>query len=110
MKLVLEPGGHAEVAAAATQCPEQVGVGRIVGGQQLAVSRDDLDGQQVVDGQAVLAHGVADAAAQRQAGYANRAGIAEADQQLALPRRLRNLERGQAGARPDRLIGFAEFE
>ncbi len=49
--------------------------------QQLAVGGDDVGGEQVVDRQAVLAHEVADAAAEREAADADRAGVAEADRE-----------------------------
>jgi hypothetical protein len=54
--LVLEGRRDAEVAAAAAQGPEQVLVVLGAGHHDLAVGGDDLDGQQVVDGEAVLAH------------------------------------------------------
>jgi hypothetical protein len=46
---------HAEVAAAAAQPPEQVGVLVLAGRHELAVGGDDIRRQQVVAGQAVLA-------------------------------------------------------
>src|SRR5262249_21533423 len=64
----LERGDHAEVAAAASQCPEQVGVfvlGRL---QPLAVGRDDVDGEEIVDREAVLSHQPADATAEGEPG------------------------------------------
>src|SRR5262249_10512737 len=60
----LERGDHAEVAAAASQRPEQIGV-RILGRpQQLAGGRHDVDGEEVVYREAVLAHQPADATAE----------------------------------------------
>ena len=44
---------------------------------ELAVGGDDLRGEQVVDGQAVLAHEEADAAAERDPADPDRAGVAE---------------------------------
>ena len=67
VSLVLETGGDAEVAAAAAQGPEQVRVVLGAGHDDLAVGGDDLDRQQVVDGEAVLAHQPAFPAAQGQA-------------------------------------------
>jgi hypothetical protein len=78
---VLEAGGHPEVAAAAADRPEQVGVVLVVGPQQPAVGGDEVGGQQVVDGQAVLADQVADAAAKGDAADADRAGVAEPGRQ-----------------------------
>ena len=50
-----EPGGDAEVAAAAADRPEQVGVGLGVGADELAVGGHDVGREQVVDRQAVRA-------------------------------------------------------
>ena len=63
----LELGDDPEVAAAATEAPEEVRV--LVGGRlhELAVCGDDVDPAQLVDRQAVLAHDPADPAAERQA-------------------------------------------
>ena len=65
-----ERGDDAEVAAAAAQRPEQVGV--FVGGRpdDAALGGDHLGGQQVVDGEPVLAHEKADAATEREPGDA----------------------------------------
>src|SRR6266568_2869994 len=64
--LVLEGGRDAEVAAAAAQCPEQVLVLSGVCSDDPPVGGDDLHGQQVVDGEAVLAHQPAFSAAEGQ--------------------------------------------
>ena len=65
-----EAGDDAEVAAATPQRPEQVGM-RVRGDlDYLAAGQDELQGDEVVAGQAVLAGEPADAAAQRQAGHA----------------------------------------
>ena len=70
MEPELEGGGHAEVAAAAPQRPEQVRVLVRGGAHDLAVRGHQLDRQQVVAGQAVLALEPARAAAQGQPGHA----------------------------------------
>jgi hypothetical protein len=64
----LERGDHAEVAAAASQRPEQVRV--LVRGrpQPLAVGRHDIDGEQLVHREAVLAHQPTDATAKGEPG------------------------------------------
>ena len=67
-----------------------------------AVGGHDLGREQVVDGQAVLAHEVADAAAERDPADADRAGVAEADGQAVLAERRGELRRGQAGLGPRR--------
>ncbi len=66
----LERGDHAEVAAAAAQRPEQLGM--LVRGRAhlLALGGHELDGEQVVAGQAVLALEPAGPAAEREAGHA----------------------------------------
>ena len=70
VQLELERGDDPEVAAAAAQRPEQVGV--LVGADPAhrAVSGDDLERDHVVAGQAVLAHQPADAPAERESGDA----------------------------------------
>src|SRR5262249_61891913 len=62
----LERGDHAEVATAASQRPEQVGVLVLGRPQELAVGRNDVDGEEVVDREAVPAHQPADATAESQ--------------------------------------------
>ena len=72
MRAELERRDDAEVAAAAAQRPEQVGVLRLVCRDDAAVGQHDVGRQQVVDRQPVLAGEVADAAAERQAADAGR--------------------------------------
>jgi hypothetical protein len=64
----LERGDHAEVAAATAQCPEQVGV--LVSGRPklITVGGYDIDGEEVVHREAVLAHQPADATAEGEPG------------------------------------------
>ena len=59
---------HAEVAAAAAQPPEQLGVLVVAGADDLARRGDQLRGDQVVAGEPVLGGEVADAAAEGEAG------------------------------------------
>src|SRR6476661_4526193 len=66
MEPVLEGCDDPEVAAAAAQAPEQVGVLALARGQEAAVGGDDVRRDQVVAGKAVLALEPADAAAERQ--------------------------------------------
>ena len=96
----LKPRHDAEVAAAAADRPEEVRVAARRPRGRLAVGGDHLGGEQVVDRQAVLADEEADAAAQRDAADADRAGVAEAGRQPVLRRRRRVLARGQAGLGP----------
>src|SRR5215831_3810049 len=70
MELVLKGGDHAEVTAAAPDAPEEV---RVLAGAdvaELAISGDDIGGNEVVTGQTVPARQPADAAAQGEAGDA----------------------------------------
>ena len=59
-------GGDPEVAAAAAQPPEELRLGLGVDVHPLAVGGHQVDGEQVVHGQAVLAHEVPEPAAERQ--------------------------------------------
>ena len=68
MEAELERGDHAEVAAAASQRPEQVGVLILGRAQQLALGGHDVDGEEVVDREAVLAHQPANATAEGEPG------------------------------------------
>jgi hypothetical protein len=70
VKVELERGDHAEVTAAASQRPEQIGVLVLGRPQQLAVRRHDVNREEVVDRQAVLAHQPADATAEGEPGNA----------------------------------------
>ena len=70
VQAVLERRDDAEVPAAAAHAPEQIRVVVLAGGDELAVRSDEVDGEQVVDRRAVLAHQPADPAAERQAGDA----------------------------------------
>ena len=82
-----EPGDDAEVAAAAAERPEQVGVLVAVGGADLAVGGDDLDLLEVVDRPAEAARQVAEPAAEGQAGDADLGDEAEHGRQPVLLRR-----------------------
>ena len=68
VQAVLERGDDAEVRSGAAHAPEQIGVVVLAGGDELAVRSNEVDGEQVVDRRAVLAHQPADPAAERQAG------------------------------------------
>ena len=97
----LDRGHDAEVAAAAAQRPEQLGV--LVGGRadRLAAGGDQLDGEDVVDGQAVLALEPARAAAEREPGDAGaRDAPADGGEPVLLGGGV-DLAPGQAAARAD---------
>src|SRR5919198_3965782 len=68
VQAVLEPGGDAEVPAASAKRPEEVGM-RVFGDvEHLTVCCHKLDGQEVVDREAVDSVQPAEPAAQREAG------------------------------------------
>ena len=67
MRLEQEARHDAEVAAAAAQRPEEVGVLALAGRDEAAIGQDDVGLEQVVDRQAVLAREVPGAAAEGEA-------------------------------------------
>ena len=102
MEPVPEPRDDAEVAAAAADRPEQVRVRVGVGAHELAVRGHDVGREQVVDREPVLAHEVADAAAEGEAADADGAGVAEADAEPVLRGRDGDLAGRRAGLGPGR--------
>src|SRR5579862_659897 len=64
MKLILHRRDHTEIPAAAAQTPEQVGVLRSAGGEQLPVGRDYVCRDQVVAGEAMLTRQITPSAAE----------------------------------------------
>ena len=86
VQAVREGRRDAEVAAAAAQRPEEVRVGRLGHFAHLAGGVDELDGQQVVGGQAVLGHQPAEAAAERQPGDSGRGDRTAGDGEAVLAR------------------------
>ena len=83
VEAVLERGHHAEVAAAAPQRPEQIRLGLLAAGDQLAVRRHHVGFEQVVDGEAAASRQVAHPAAEREpadaGGRDDPAGTAESE-------------------------------
>jgi hypothetical protein len=77
----VEADRDAEVAAAAAQRPEQVGVLHGVRADQPSVRGDHLRRGQAVDGQPVPADHPADAAAQRQPAHADLIGVSRGQPQ-----------------------------
>ena len=102
MEPVLEPGRDAEVPAAAADRPEEVRIMVGIDDPDLAVGGDQLGGQQVVDGQAVLPSEIADAAAEGDPAEPHRPRIAEAGREPVGAGRLRIRAGGQPGAGPRR--------
>ena len=68
MEAELERSHHAEVAAAASHRPEQVGVLVLGRPEQLAFGGHDVNGEEVVDREAVLAHQPSDTATEGKPG------------------------------------------
>ena len=106
----LQPGGDAEVAAAAADRPEEVRVAGGVGEDDPAVRGDQLGREQVVDREPVLADEEAHSAAQRDAADADRAGVPETGREPVLRGRHRVLARGQTGLRPRRALAVVDGE
>ena len=95
-----EVDDHAEVTAAATKCPEEVGVLALVGADDAPVRGHDRCGEQVVERQAVDADQVADAAAEREPRDARVAeGAARRRQTVPLAHRVEVLPERAAAAR-----------
>src|SRR5215216_7890504 len=76
MKPIFKRGRDAEVATAASNRPEEIGVLRGVHGQKLTAGGDDIGREQTVDRHAVLAQQPADAAAKGCAGDAGGRNLA----------------------------------
>jgi hypothetical protein len=98
----LEGGDDAEVAAAAADRPEQVGVLPLAGPHALAVGQHQLGGEQVVDGEAAAAGQVAQAAAKGEAADAGGGDDPARGGQAELAGGPVHLPPGGAAADPDR--------
>ena len=97
MELIFERRDDAEVAAAAAQAPEQIGVFVLARMDEAAVRGDDIGRDQVVAGEAVHAHQPADPATQRQAGDAGRRDSAAGRREAKRLRLVIELLVGDAG-------------
>ena len=102
MEAELQPRGDPEVAAAAAQGPEEIGVVVGVHAQELTVGGHDVGGEQVVDREAVLAREEADTAGQRDPADPDRARVAEPGREAVRAGRGGVLARGQPGLGPGR--------
>ena len=102
MQAVREGGCDAEVAAAAAERPEEVGVGRLGHVEHVAVGVDELDGQQVVGREAVFRHQPAEPAAEREPGDPRRRDHAAGDGEPVLARGGVELRPGEAALCPHR--------
>ena len=110
VQLEAEAGDDAEVAATTTDGPEEVGVRLRVHEADLAVGRHELRAEERVDGQAVLAHEVAEAPRHGEAPDAHRACVPEGNDQAKRGRHPREPDGGPAGTHPGRLAGGVEVE
>ena len=97
MEAIPEPGRDPEVAATATECPEQVGLAFLGGGQQSSVRRDDIDLEETVDRHPVLAHQPAHATAERETGDADGRHVAAGRRQSPFVRAGVVLTPGETG-------------
>ena len=107
---VLQARDDAEVAAAATQRPEQLRLALHIHPAQPPVRGDDLRCEQVVDGEPVLAHEKADAAGERDAADPDGARVAEPRREPVLARRDRVPAGGETCARPGRALRGIQLE
>ena len=96
----LEPGDDPEVAAAATDRPEQVRLVVGIDPVDTPVGGHDLRGEQRIDRHPELAHEVADPAAGRQPTEPNGSRVAKPGGKTVLGRGLRIVAGGQARTRP----------
>ena len=96
VQAVVEARHDAEVAAAAADRPEQVGLVRLVDVDDAPVGRHDFGSEHMVDRQPVLAHEVAGAAAEREPPDPDGRGVAEADRKAVCRGRGRDVARGEA--------------
>jgi hypothetical protein len=103
VQLILEQGHDAEIATPAAQAPEEVGVLRGAGDQQLTVGGDHVSRQQVVARQAVPAVQPAQTAAEGQSGDACVGDDAQRGGQSELLRLAIELAQPQAGLGDRRL-------
>src|SRR5205085_9434069 len=102
MELVFEAGGDPEVAAAAAKGPEEVGLFLLASPQHFAAGGDELDGPQIIECQAVLAHQPAQPAAEGEPGDARGGDHAAGHRQTMQLRLAVKLAPGDAALRPHR--------
>ncbi len=96
MELELEAGDDTEIPTATTQSPEKIGVFGFAGAHLVALSGDDIRGEQVVDGHPVLPAQPAKAAAEGQAGHAR--GRVDAERRREAMRLSDRIEIGERAA------------
>src|SRR5215212_4970838 len=98
-----EGGGNSEVpAATAAQRPEQIGMLLLAGPERPAIGVDEVDGNEIVTGEPILAREKADATAESQAGDADARTGPRGDRDSVLPQTTIAIEQANTGA-DDRL-------
>ena len=95
---------HAEVSAAAANGPEQVGLLVLARAQDLAFGGDELDRDEIVEREAILAHQPAQPAAEGEPGDARAGNHAARDRQAVQLRLAIELAPGDAALRPHRSV------
>ena len=86
VKAVGERGGHAETAAATAERPEEVGMVLRVRNDDASIGGDELDREEVVDGQPVRPAEEPGTTAEGDAADTDRAGVTEPDDEPVLAR------------------------
>jgi len=99
----LELGDDAEVPSAAADAPEQIGVLVPAGLHKFSVGGDQIDGEELIDGQPVLSHQPSDSAAERQSGDAGVGDDPPRDREPECLRLAIELSDQYPGLRPDGL-------
>ena len=110
MQPQVEPRRDAEVAAAAADRPEEVGLVLRVDLPHAAVRRDELGADEAVDREAVPANEVAHAAAERQPTDAHRACVAEGHGEPVCAGGVHDLPRREPGLRAGDPVARVELE
>jgi hypothetical protein len=107
---VLERGRDSEVPAAAAQAPEELGFGPGIDAHPLSLGGHKVDRDEVVHGQAMLAHQVPQAAAQSEPANAGLAHDPGGRRQAEPLRRPVELTQQRAAARPHRACSRVDLD
>jgi len=102
VQCIFEAGGYPKVSTAAAQGPEQIWRLLLAGPQDLAIGGDELDGQQVIERQSVLAHQPAQPAAECESGDACRGNDTAGGRETVQLRLAVELTPGGTALRPNR--------
>ncbi len=110
MQGVLETGHDTEIAATASEGPEEVGMVGVVGHDELTVDGDELHGEHRVDGQTVLAGEEADPTTECDATDPDRTTVAESDGEPVLGGGGTELGGSETGPGPCRGSARVDFD